>query len=45
LLFAKEVIGNVLIEKVKNRYLSEKEANKIASMLLYENAVNFFQLK
>jgi hypothetical protein len=45
LLFAKEVIGNVLIEKVESRYLSEKEAKKIASMLLYDNAVNFFHLK
>lgn len=44
LLFAKEVIGNVLTEKVKSRYFSEEEAKKIASMLLYENAVNFFKL-
>ena len=43
--FAKEIIGNVLIEKVKNRYFSEKEALKISSMLLYENASQFFQFK
>ncbi|MDB4583821.1 amidohydrolase family protein [Draconibacterium sp.] len=45
LLFAKEIIGNVLIEKVENGYLSEPEALKIASMLLHDNALNFFQLK
>jgi predicted TIM-barrel fold metal-dependent hydrolase len=45
LLFAKEIIGNVLIEKVENGYFSEKEALKIASMLLYDNAFNFFQFE
>lgn len=45
LLFAKEIIGNVLIEKVHTRYFSEEEAKKIASMLLYDNAVDFFNLK
>ena len=45
LLFAKEVIGNVLIDKVKSRYLTENEATKIASMLLYDNAVELFKLK
>jgi len=44
LLFAKEVIGNVLIEKVEDGYFSENEAKKIATMLLYENAVDFFDL-
>jgi predicted TIM-barrel fold metal-dependent hydrolase len=44
LLFAKEIIGNVLVEKVKNRYLAEDEALKIASMLLHDNALHFFQL-
>jgi hypothetical protein len=45
LLFAKEIVGNVLIEKVKNRYFSEEEAIKVAQMMLHENAVNLFQLK
>lgn len=45
LLFAKEIIRNVLIEKVKTGYFSEKEALKLASMLLHDNAVNFFNLK
>jgi len=45
LLFAKEIIGNVLIEKVKTGYFSEKEAIKIASMLLHDNAINLFKLE
>ncbi len=45
LLFAKEVIGNVLIEKVKSRYFSEDEALKIARMILHDNAINLFKLK
>ena len=45
LLFAKEILGNVLIEKVESGYFSEKEALKIASMILHDNAVNLFQLK
>ena len=43
-LFARQIIGNVLVQKVKDRYLSEKEAMKIASMLLYQNAVDFYRL-
>ena len=45
LLFAKEIIANVLIDKVKSRYFTEKEALIIASMLLHDNAVNLFQLE
>ncbi len=45
LLFAKEILGNVLIEKVESGYFSEKEALKVASMILHDNAVNLFQLK
>lgn len=45
LLFAKEIAGNVLTEKVRNRYFSEDEAIKIAKMMLHDNAVNLFQLK
>lgn len=45
LLFAKEIVGNVLIEKVKNRYFSEEEAIKVAQMMLHDNAVILFQLK
>jgi len=45
LLFAKEIIGNVLTEKVKSRYLTEEEALKIARMILHDNAVKLFDLK
>lgn len=45
LLFAKEVIRNVLIEKVRRRYFSEDEALKIARMILHDNAINLFKLK
>ena len=44
LLFAKEIIGNVLIEKVRDGYFSEEEALKIATMMLHDNAVNLFEL-
>ena len=45
LLFAKEIVGNVLVEKVKDGYFSEEEAIKIASMMLHDNAVELFELK
>lgn len=44
LLFAKEIIGNVLIEKVRDGYFSEEEALKIATMMLHDNAINLFDL-
>ena len=45
LLFAREIIGNVLTEKVHDGYFSEEEAMKIATMMLHDNAVNLFKLK
>lgn len=45
LLLAKEIIGNVLTEKVKKRYLSEPEAIRIAQMILHDNAIRVFNLK
>ena len=45
LLFAKEIIGNVLIEKVRDGYFSEEEAKTIATMILYDNAINLFSLR
>ncbi len=45
LLFAKEIIGNVLVEKVKTRYFTEEEALKVARMILHDNAVKLFDLK
>ncbi|MCK9638545.1 MAG: amidohydrolase family protein [Prolixibacteraceae bacterium] len=45
LLFARQIISKVLIAKVKDGYFSEKEAIRIAQMILHDNAVNLFQLK
>jgi len=44
LLFAKQIIANVLTEKVKDGYFSEEEAIKFADMMLHDNAVNLFKL-
>ena len=44
LLFAKEIVANVLIEKVKDGYFSEEEAVKFAKMMFYDNAVELFKL-
>jgi len=44
LLFAKEIVANVLIEKVNDGYFSEEEAIKFANMMLHDNAVNLFKL-
>ncbi|MGC9353574.1 MAG: amidohydrolase family protein [Mariniphaga sp.] len=46
LLFAREIIGNVLIEKVKSRYFTEEdEALKVARVILHDNVVSLFDLK
>jgi hypothetical protein len=45
LVTARKVISNVLTEKVKSGYLSEKEALKVARMILYDNAEGFYNLK
>jgi uncharacterized protein len=45
LLFAKQIISRVLIEKVKDGYLSESEAIKIARMILHDNAIEILNLK
>jgi len=42
---AKKVIANVLAEKVRENYFTEKEAKRIASMLFYDNAKKFYNLK
>jgi uncharacterized protein len=45
LLFAKQVISKVLIEKVRDGYFTEKEAIRTAQMILHDNAVAFYKLK
>jgi len=44
LLFAKQVVTRVLTEKVRDGYFSEKEALKIAQMILHDNAVRILKL-
>lgn len=45
LLFAKQIVSNVLIDKVKDGYLTEIEAHKIAQMLFHDNAIRILHLK
>jgi predicted TIM-barrel fold metal-dependent hydrolase len=45
LIFAKRVISNVLIDKVKDGYFTEDEAINIARMILHDNAVRILNLK
>jgi len=45
LVVAKEVIADVLIEKVKDGYFTETEAKNIANMILYQNAMDFYKIK
>ncbi len=41
---ARQIIADVLIEKVRDRYLTESEAIDIAKMILRENALRIFKL-
>jgi predicted TIM-barrel fold metal-dependent hydrolase len=45
LVIAKQIISDVLINKVRNEYLSEAEAKVIARMILHDNAVKFYNLR
>jgi uncharacterized protein len=45
LMFAKQVISNVLIDKVKDGYFTEDEALKTARMILHDNAIQILNLK
>jgi hypothetical protein len=44
LLIAKQIVSDVLIEKVRNGYLSESEAKTVAKMILHDNGVKFYNL-
>jgi len=44
LLFARQVVANVLIAKVKDGYFTENEALKIAQMILHDNATGLLKL-
>jgi Predicted metal-dependent hydrolase of the TIM-barrel fold len=45
LIIAKQIISDVLTDKVRNGYLSESEAKTIARMILHDNGVKFYNLK
>lgn len=45
LLLAKQIVSNVLIDKVRDGYFSEDEAIKVAQMLLHDNAIRILGLK
>ena len=44
LLFAKQIISKVLIDKVRDGYFTENEAIKIAQMILHDNAIRILKL-
>lgn len=44
LVFAKQIVTEVLVEKVRSGYFKEQEAKDIAKMLFYDNAVEFYHL-
>ena len=45
LVIAKKVISNVLINKVKEGYLTEPEAKNVARLILRDNAIRFYNLE
>lgn len=44
-LVARNVVSNVLIEKVKTGYLTEAEAIEIAQRILHDNAVDLYKIR
>lgn len=45
LMVAKQIISNVLTDKVKSRQLTESEAFTIARMILHDNGMKFYKIK
>ncbi|MCE1200197.1 MAG: amidohydrolase, partial [Marinilabiliales bacterium] len=45
LLFARQILGNVLVQKVRDGYFTEREAIRVAQMVLHDNAVQLFHLQ
>jgi len=45
LIIAKQVVSQVLIEKVQTGYFTEQESKNIAKMIFYDNALSFYKLK
>ena len=44
LLFARQIVSNVLIAKVRDGYFTEDEALKIAQLILHDNAIQLLKL-
>ncbi|MDX9928305.1 MAG: amidohydrolase family protein [Bacteroidales bacterium] len=42
---AREIITNVLVEKVRDGYFSEQEAITVARMILRDNAIKFYNIR
>lgn len=45
LLFAKQIVANVLISKVKDCYFTEDEAISVAKKILHDNAIRIYKIK
>ncbi len=45
LVIARKVISNVLVNKVKDGYLTEPEAKNVARLILRDNAIRFYNLE
>jgi uncharacterized protein len=45
LLFARQIVANVLIAKVRDGYFTEAEAIKVAQLILHDNAIKILNLK
>jgi predicted TIM-barrel fold metal-dependent hydrolase len=45
LILAKQIITRVLTDKVRERYMSERRAKLVARLILYDNAMRFYNLK
>lgn len=44
LVFARQVVADVLIEKVRSGYFTEPEAKTAARMILHDNGMNFYNI-
>jgi uncharacterized protein len=45
LVVAREIVADVLVRKVSERYFTEDEAKRVAKMILHDNGLEFYNLK
>jgi uncharacterized protein len=45
LVVAREIVADVLVRKVSQRYFTEVEAKRVAKMILHDNGLEFYNLK